>query len=259
MRSDQELLQLLRQRAARPCPDWWREQAAGQLAAVMGDDGRWHLRGGEKWLCTWTSFVPADAVIVPHRQWCSWWTDGIRYVAGTPGDHDDGTGDSSTIDIEWTVALTAEEIDPADVPPRQRCRGSRWPAYRAAKSAVVQIRNRLIAEFGPDCAGRGTQAGTIVDHDHLTWLVRGLLCTSCNTYIDDCPHLAGCPWADYLAKPPATALALRYPRPDNVTMQRHRTKVAKLGYDPLAHLPEWQASSGTRTRAAAHRSENSLR
>jgi hypothetical protein len=227
--------------------------------AVLGDDGRWHLRSDEEWLCIWTQPVPASASIVRHEQWCGWWTDGVRYRVGPPGDHNDGTGDMGCVDVAWAVTVTTDEIDPACVPPRERCRSSRWPAYAAAKSAVVRIRSRLIAELGPTCAGCGVRLGTIVDHDHLTWMVRGLLCTNCNTHIDDCPHLAGCQWGDYLADPPAAKLSLRYPRPDGAAIEQHTLKVAKLGYDPLAHLAEWQTRAGYAPNAKKQRSGGAYR
>jgi hypothetical protein len=43
-------------------------------------------------------------------------------------------------------------------------------------------------------------------------LVRGMLCWHCNTWIDTCPHPAGCAWAAYLNNPPALSLRLQYPR-----------------------------------------------
>ncbi len=239
--SGQELEAVLRQRAAQPCPDWHPQTANPQPAAILGDDGRWHLRGHEQWLCTWTREVAADASQVPHDEFCPWWTDGATYRVSPPDGRVGGGGLSDSVQVSWTVAMTAEETDPTSVPPRQRCRSARWPPYSAAKSQVLKIRSRLISEFGPQCAGCGMRAGVAVDHDHLSWIVRGLLCAECNTHIDDCPHLAGCPWATYLATPPAAALALRYPRPDRRAVQRHQRKVAVLGYDPLAHLPEWQA------------------
>jgi hypothetical protein len=39
-----------------------------------------------------------------------------------------------------------------------------------------------------------------------------MLCRVCNSHVDWCPHLSGCPYADYLTTPPAARLQLIYPQ-----------------------------------------------
>ncbi|MET9734492.1 endonuclease domain-containing protein [Streptomyces sp. NPDC006458] len=100
------------------------------------------------------------------------------------------------------------------------------------------MRAALVDNLGPDCHGCGLYPGAMVDHDHLTGLVRGLLCASCNRVMDECPHLTACPRADYLAAPPAAGLVLIYPaseqwRPKESTRQR---VISELGFDPFEGL-----------------------
>jgi hypothetical protein len=67
------------------------------------------------------------------------------------------------------------------------------------------------ADGGPACFTCG-EVADCVDHDHETGYVRGWLCVTCNTRVDQCPHVVGqCPYADYLAAPTAADLGLRYP------------------------------------------------
>ncbi|WP_440072243.1 hypothetical protein [Streptosporangium sp. OZ121] len=66
--------------------------------------------------------------------------------------------------------------------------------------------------FLPYSGGTPGALGVFIDHDPDTMLVRGLLCRHCNTWLEGCPHVAGCPWGDYLNDPPAAALNLPYPR-----------------------------------------------
>jgi len=71
----------------------------------------------------------------------------------------------------------------------------------------------LVDEFGPTCASCGQRYGHVVDHDHFSGLVRGLLCRVCNAWVDTCVHAdsAECRYACYLNAPPAERLQLRYP------------------------------------------------
>lgn len=102
----------------------------------------------------------------------------------------------------------------ADVPVEQRCdrAAGRWPASVTCRDARSTVRRRLVDALGPGCVTCPDPWATKIDHDHFTGLVRGYLCTSCNTGLDLCPHVSGCRFSDYLAKPPALELAVTYPR-----------------------------------------------
>ncbi|MFE5049056.1 hypothetical protein ACFRAI_22370 [Streptomyces sp. NPDC056637] len=62
-----------------------------------------------------------------------------------------------------------------------------------------------------------------------------LLCAFCNRTLEHCPHLNGCPKADYMNHPPAEHLQLMYPasmewKPKASTRDR---KIGMLGFDPF--------------------------
>lgn len=118
-----------------------------------------------------------------------------------------------------------EDVDSlASVPLDRRCERARpyWPPHLSPSNRLTPIRRQLIEAFGPECVVCGDPLARNVDHDHLTGLVRGYLCGSCNTAIAECRHLAGCRFVAYLAKPPALRLGLTYPR--------HRAASASAGF-----------------------------
>ncbi|MFF7130478.1 endonuclease domain-containing protein [Streptomyces sp. NPDC008240] len=86
-----------------------------------------------------------------------------------------------------------------------------WPPRPARTASIRRLRAALVDALGPDCHLCGLYPGAMVDHDHQTGQVRGLLCALCNRVLEECPHLTGCPRADYMLDPPAAGLNLTYP------------------------------------------------
>lgn len=195
-----DVLALMRERAAWGCAVG-RGDVPPVREAVLGDDGRYHLRVDGRQYC-----VRAGR----HRQHCLWWTDGDRYRIQAPSGHPRGEYGSSV--LTWTVTFTDVVTDPALVSRSERCPVNamvgEWPAYLGGKQR--KTRQLLVGLFGPNCQTCHRRPGEFIDHDHATGLVRGLLCRYCNTWIDKCLHPSGCPWGDYLNAPPATYLRIRY-------------------------------------------------
>ncbi|MFD9685211.1 endonuclease domain-containing protein [Kitasatospora sp. NPDC059146] len=100
------------------------------------------------------------------------------------------------------------------------------------------MRAHLVNVMGPLCQLCGVLPGAVVDHDHFSGLVRGLLCGVCNTGLESCLHLDVCPRAEYLNAQPAAHLKLPYPDiAKSLAGLRHvESRIAALGYDPFAHL-----------------------
>lgn len=210
--------------------------------AVRGDDGRFHLRRDDHLVCTTHRYrigpmpPPIDAP-QEHEQGAYWCTDGSIYRVYAPRDADPATAASQDRyrTFRWTVQLTSETTDPAGVPRRERCpvntHYGHWPPYDDPSTPKGRLRRRLIKEFGPLCAICETALGVFIDHDHFTGAVRGLLCHLCNNALENCPHVSGCPRADYLASPPAASLGLLYPKRGRDRI-RDWSKIAMAGFDP---------------------------
>ena len=117
------------------------------------------------------------------------------------------------------VQLRRERLSvrPEIVPEYLRCEPEdrRWGTDSVAHThrapRMVRIVDELRSIQGLSCGACHKQLSTVIDHDHVTGMVRGLLCTPCNVAVDSCPHLSGCPFAEYLNTPPAPA-GIRYPR-----------------------------------------------
>lgn len=211
--------------AERPCP--WRQdllldvnpEGWASVRAVLGDDGRYHLLVNDNLECGAGSRRRSSPTEFAHKQWCHWWTDGTSYRVQPPPSQSPPTGAAlsgrtAQRTARWTVTLTDTVTAPALVPRGERCPGGGmlWPPHHTTGTPMGRLRIRLVAEFGAVCQACRRMPVAAVDHDHRTGLVRGLLCGPCNTWIDTCPHLSACPWADYLNDPPAGQLNVRYPR-----------------------------------------------
>ncbi|MFH9014965.1 endonuclease domain-containing protein [Streptomyces sp. NPDC017943] len=231
---------MVRERAGQPCHLSGSAAPAPDRVAVLGCDGRYHLMSGERMLCAEARTDEGWE----HVQFCSWTEIDDLLVSGYKPD-----GEYGSVQQRWVVCSTAEGVLPSAVPQEQRCQHSDygvfhyWPPPPARTAVVRRLRAALVEALGEDCHLCGCLPGTMVDHDYATGLVRGLLCKLCNRTVEECPHLDGCPKADYMKCPPAAHLALPYPSylawvPKAATRQR---KVELLGFDPLQ---DWRPSAG---------------
>lgn len=215
--SRQAALEHLIRKAQRPCG--WRDNKAAtgeELRAVLGSDNRYHLLVGPDLVCAETSndgTEPALLDLTTHRERYQWRTDNV----GTTRPREEAMDPSNWLNrtYTWPVTLTAIAEAPEAVAPRQRCStaASRnwWPAYHDPATVIGRLRRRLTEELGNVCGACHYAPAMLIDHDHTTGLVRGLLCRRCNNGIDHCPHVCGCPWANYLNNPPAQHLQIPYP------------------------------------------------
>ncbi|WP_158566467.1 endonuclease domain-containing protein [Micromonospora craterilacus] len=222
---------LVRDQSPLPCLRRPHPGSAQDLTAVLGSDGRYHLCRDNGPVCASKRRRSDGASGYRHEQTVRWWVSSIGYHTrlrlGTTAVRHERI-------VQWQVELTQASIDPALVRGRQRCAArAEWPGYQGTDTALGRMRAALVAAAGARCHACGGQAGTSVDHDHLTNQVRGLLCLPCNNQIEHCLHVANCPFADYLNSPPAAHLNFAYPRPYNV---RHTSvddlRVEHLGFDP---------------------------
>ncbi|MFF0092696.1 endonuclease domain-containing protein [Streptomyces canus] len=229
---------MVRERAGQPCRLSGVVVPASPRVAVLGSDGRRHLMSDGRLICS----DRASAQGWEHRQYCAWG----QTPQGPVEDHRVAEAYQSIV-AGWLVRLVDEGVPPESVPVEQRCGGGPyggfhyWPPPPARTSAVRRLRAALVDALGPDCHLCHALPGAMVDHDYATGLVRGLLCKFCNRVVEECPHVDGCPKADYMTNPPAAHLVLRYPpslawKPKESTRQQ---KIALLGFDPLA---EWRPS-----------------
>lgn len=238
-----ELDEIVHERSLRPCRWEWPVTPVGERVATLGDDGRYHLCIDGQPLCG--DRPPEGGTLVgryQHTQSCTWWTSTTRYRVHAPPRSWDWNGGRRM--VAWTVALTTATRVPVLVPPHERCPVHHalqgWPHHENRSTAMGRVRAALVDAFGHDCHICRGCPGVMIDHDHFTGLVRGLLCGPCNTHVESCPHLHGCPFGDYLNEPPAAPLQLRYPELRRA-LRGERRKIDHLGFDPFIHLRTPQA------------------
>ena len=154
--------------------------------ALRGSDGKFHLCNGSGWpRCDRRYRYPA------HRT--DWTHDRVARRTFTL--------DPTTVTEPWLIHASDRcgEIDHL------------WPGWEG-RSRLGRIRALLAERFGRMCQTCGANHATCIDHDHLTGIVRGLLCGGCNSWIDcGCLHVDDCWWASYLNEPPALFLGIRHP------------------------------------------------
>lgn len=202
------------------CPGTHQQRGHLLATAVLGDDGRFHLRLGTAMVCShharalvdFTGPMPAAGTAVPHFYLPGWWTDGHEYRAEAitrPGT----TGYAT---VRWTVTLTDHQERPELVDHDHRCQINAhegdWDPRPAGPSGSwrIRLRTAYTAAGGRMCHACRTSLAQHLDYDRHTLLVRGVLCKDCSTHITECPHPAGCYRADYLNDPPAAHLRRRY-------------------------------------------------
>jgi hypothetical protein len=212
----------------------------GRTLAVPGDDGRFHLERAGRMLCGEAEAAGAWS----HRQHCGWIEREHGPQEWMGGRQDDPEAAFVSVMAGWPVRAIGPGVDPGTVDRSQRCLAGRyallhlWPPRPARTASIRRLRAALVDALGADCHLCGLYPGAMVDHHHQTGEVRGLLCAFCNRVLEECPHLTGCPRADYLLSPPAAGLNLLYPasqqwRPKEATRQR---VIEQLGFDPFEGL-----------------------
>lgn len=121
--------------------------------------------------------------------------------------------------------LYSPVVDASAIPTSSRCGrpGAKWPRYLGVGIKNRQLVLTLVQSLGSLCAICRVNPWRVIDHDHITGAVRGLLCGECNSQVDRCRHIHSCNFADYLNLPPAVDLQLSYP-PHAKVMRRPRNQ-----------------------------------
>lgn len=196
--------------AHRPCrigPSGRRQRQVG-ATAVLGSDGHYHLMTAGKLACG----EPDPTGVVHHSSVYRVFKRDGKYTAKPviTSAAEQAEWESVGREHEWTFTLTDVSCEPSLVHTRERCDRGVWPAFFNPNTKLGKITRTLVEQFGADCHICHRAPGTVVDHDHLTGTVRGLLCADCNGGVEYCAHLAGCGFAEYLNAPPAADLGLHY-------------------------------------------------
>lgn len=191
------------------CDLWDWQSCTPPDHAQLADDGRFHLIGDSSTFDCASHAEPGT--LLQHSYSPSQW-DGRRLAPRVaPPTDAERENHSMTRTLMW---LDQTRTDTSLVPSRERCppAAEHWPGYTgtAHRDVNAQTRRLLVRQLGPMCHSCGLRRACRIDHDHDTGLVRGYVCIHCNSKMDTCLHLEGCPWADYLNNPPAFAMKLPY-------------------------------------------------
>jgi hypothetical protein len=155
----------------------------------------------------------------PMQAWATWLHyTGAQTLHALP--HGATTGDSPDIGWRWRHPDTDQNLPVPDVRP--------VPTSATARRDLA--REILLAGQGGACAmcsiqyytwrsvrpGAGAcpmlRAPLHLDHDHVTGLIRGLLCNPCNTLREPAGAASGQDtWSAYVAHPPAVDLGCQWP------------------------------------------------
>lgn len=222
----------------RLCRDWSGERmtvANVDMLARRGSDGRFHIINPQTDVCL-------SARGAEHLSWASWWVDssGAYRRGDMPLDEFENGALSHDRLIRYRLEYEGPQVALADVPKAERCpdiSSAMWPRPDS-DSPIGRMRRQLEAEFGSTCMLCRRAHATVVDHEHHTGLVRGLLCQDCNLRVDDCDCLEGCARAAYVDNPPLLERGLMYPDAKKAWRSQNFQRLVRIvnRYDEFAHL-----------------------
>ncbi|MFT7022877.1 MAG: hypothetical protein ACJA07_001965 [Rhodococcus sp. (in: high G+C Gram-positive bacteria)] len=216
------------------------------LGAVRGTDGLYHLNDPQSGLlCVFGAFSkPAvDTLRLPHVENHRKWFDELKVRLPRPRTTRSAhSSQPSDVVYQWYFSTTDDVISPWSVANGFRCRvgsaNGRWPGS-LNHTELGSIRRILLDSFGEACQCCGSWPATVIDHDHVTGKVRGLVCVGCNMTVDDCCHVSGCKYSDYLNDTPASTIGLDVLHPNRSRDRKHlASRIEKIGFDPFPNQLE---------------------